>query len=352
MSNAGGKTVAVILAAGQSTRMNTRLPKVLHEVCGRPMLDYVIDACRSVGTETVYVVVGYGKEQIIEKYTGQDDLVFVEQTERRGTGHAVMMCREYLEGQDGQTLILCGDAPLIRRDTLQVLLDTHLKEASAVTVATAEMVDPHGYGRVIRDAYGNIQGITEHNDCTEEQRKIREINTGYFCYKTPLLLEALGKITPNNVKNEYYLTDALHVLLADGHKATAVTAVAEEDAMGVNNRQQLSEVGKIMQQRIQSRLMADGVTIVDPPNTWIDDRALIGQDTVIEPFTCINGRVRIGRDCRIGPFAYVQDGTVLEDGVEVGVFTDVRNACFGAGSRVESGTIMKRDASELGQGGQ
>ena len=336
-----GKTVAVILAAGQSTRMNTRLPKVLHEVCGRPMLDYVIDACRSVGTETIYVVVGYGKEQIIEKYEGQNDLVFVEQKERRGTGHAVMMCREYLEGTDGQTLILCGDAPLIRSETMQTLLDKHLKEMSAVTVATAELADPHGYGRIIRDDYGNIQGIVEHNDCTDEQRKVREINTGYFCYKTPLLLEALSKITPNNVKNEYYLTDALHVLLAEGHKGTAVTAVAEEDAMGVNNRQQLSLVGKIMQGRIQARLMADGVTIVDPPNTWIDDRARIGQDTVIEPFSCIRGRVQIGRDCRIGPFANIQDGTVLEDGVTVGAFTEVQNQSFNGGSRVESGTILK-----------
>jgi len=353
LSNSGGKTVAVILAAGQSTRMNTCLPKVLHEVCGRPMLDYVIDACRAVGTQAIYVVVGYGKEQIIEKYAGQQDLVFVEQAERRGTGHAVMMCREYLEGQDGQTLILCGDTPLIRKETLQTLLDKHLQEMSSVTVATAEMSDPHGYGRIVRDAYGNIQGIVEHNDCTEEQRKIREINTGYFCYKTSMLLKALDKITPNNVKKEYYLTDALHVLLAEGHKATAVTAVAPEDAMGVNNRQQLSEVGKIMQGRIQSRLMTAGVTIVDPPNTWIDDRAQIGQDTVIEPFTCIYGRVKIGRNCRIGPFAYVQDGTVLEDGVEIGVFTGVRNAFFASHSRVESGTIMNGDqSSKVGQEGQ
>jgi bifunctional UDP-N-acetylglucosamine pyrophosphorylase/glucosamine-1-phosphate N-acetyltransferase len=304
--------------------MNTRLPKVLHEVCGRPMLEYVIDACRAVGTQRIYVVVGYGKDQIIQRYKGQGDLVFVEQPEQRGTGHAVMCCRGHLEGFGGHTMVLCGDAPLIRKETLQILLDKHLKEASAVTVATAVLTDATGYGRIVRDDYGNIQGIVEHNDCTEQQRQIREINTGYFCYQTPLLLEALSKIRPNNVKNEYYLTDVLHVLLGEGHKATAVTAVAEEDAMGVNSRVQLAQVGKIMQHRIQARLMAEGVTIVDPPNTWIDDRARIGQDTVIEPFTCIRGPVRIGSGCRVGPFAYVQDGADLGDGTRVPVFTDVR----------------------------
>ncbi len=316
--------VAVVLAAGQSTRMNTRLPKVLHEVCGRPMLEYVIDACRAVGTKAIYVVVGYGREEIEGRYRDQKDLVFVEQPEQRGTGHAVMCCREHLEGFSGQTLILCGDAPLIRKETLQTLVDKHLAESSAVTVATAVLHDASGYGRIARDAYGNIQGIVEHNDCDEKQLQIQEVNTGYFCYQTPLLLEALERITPDNAKNEYYLTDALHVLLAGGHKATAVTAVAEEDAMGVNNRAQLAQVGKIMQQRIQSRLLAGGVTIVDPPNTWIDDRAQIGQDTVIEPFTCIRGRVEIGSGCRIGPFAYVQDGTSLADGQTVPVFTEIR----------------------------
>jgi bifunctional UDP-N-acetylglucosamine pyrophosphorylase/glucosamine-1-phosphate N-acetyltransferase len=315
--------VAIILAAGQSTRMNTRMPKVLHEVCGRPMLEWVLDACRSAGVQRHIVVVGYGKDQIIERFAGQSDVEFVEQAEQKGTGHAVMCCREQLEGFSGQTLILCGDAPLIRTETVKILLDKHLQEKSAVTLATAVMSDPAGYGRIVRDGYGNIQGIIEHNDCSEEQRAIREINPGYFCFQTPLLLKALDKITPNNVKNEYYLTDALHILLAGGHKATAVTAVAAEDAMGVNNRMQLSVVGKIMQQRIQERLMNEGVTIADPPNTWIDARAKIGQDTVIEPFTCIRGAVFVGSNCRIGPFAYLHEGANIPDGTEVGVFQEI-----------------------------
>jgi len=316
--------VAIILAAGQSTRMNTKTAKVLHEVCGRPMLEWVLDACRVAGVQKHIVVVGYGKEQIIDRYKDAGDVEFVEQTEQKGTGHAVMCCRENLAGFTGQTLILCGDAPLIRTETLKVLIEKHEQEKSAVTLATAVMSDPSGYGRIIRDGYGNIQGILEHNDCDERQRAITEINPGYFCFQTPLLLEALDKITPNNVKNEYYLTDALHLLLEDGYKATAVTAVAAEDAMGVNNRQQLSLVGKIMQDRIQAQFMAAGVTIVDPPNTWIDARAEIGQDTVIEPFTCISGAVKIGDNCRIGPFAYLYEGAVVLADAVVGVFQKLK----------------------------
>lgn len=317
--------IAIILAAGQSTRMNTRLPKVLHEVCGRPMLEWVIEACRAAGVTRHVVVVGYGKEQIIELYKSTPDVEFVEQPQQRGTGHAVMCCRKQLEGFKGDTLVLCGDAPLIRTETLKLLIHKHIEENSAVTLATADMPDPTGYGRIVRDGYGNIQGIVEHNDCDEKQRQITEVNPGYFCFQTPLLLQALDKITPNNVKNEYYLTDALHILLHEGHKATAVTAVAAEDAMGVNNRQQLATVGKIMQQRIQDRLMKAGVTIVDPPNTWIDARAAIGQDTVIQPFTCITGAVRIGAGCRVGPFAYIYDGADIADGATVGVFETIKN---------------------------
>jgi bifunctional UDP-N-acetylglucosamine pyrophosphorylase/glucosamine-1-phosphate N-acetyltransferase len=287
------------------------------------MLEYVIGACRDAGVGKILVVVGYGGEQIIRRYTDCKDLVFVAQPQQQGTGHAVMCCREELSGHTGLTLVLCGDAPLIRAETLATLMEKHLQEASAVTLATAVMDDPAGYGRIIRDTWGNIQGIVEHNDCDAGQLGIKEINPGYFCFSNPLLLDALGRIQPNNRKGEYYLTDALRLLIAAGHKAIAVTAVSPEDAMGVNSRYQLSVVGKIMQQRIQHRLMSDGVTIVDPPNTWIDARAEIGLDTVIEPFTCIYGRVKIGADCRVGPFAYLRDGAVLGDGVCPGVFAEL-----------------------------
>ncbi|MHC5059485.1 MAG: bifunctional UDP-N-acetylglucosamine diphosphorylase/glucosamine-1-phosphate N-acetyltransferase GlmU [Planctomycetota bacterium] len=314
--------IAIILAAGESTRMNTKLPKVLHEVCGRPMLAYVLDACRQAGVSRTFVVVGYNKGQVIEQYRDCDDVVFVEQAEQKGTAHAVMCCKEHIAGFAGQVLILCGDGPLIRSETLKTLVEKHASEMSAATLATTVLDDPAGYGRIERDSYGNIQGIVEDKDCTPQQREIKEVNPSYYCFDAPVLLEALDKIKPDNVKNEYYLTDALHLIIHTGHKVTAVTAVAPEEALGVNDRAQLSCAGKIMQRRIQAGLMSSGVTIVDPDNTWIDARADIGQDTVIEPFTYIHGQVKIGRDCRVGPFAYLRDGAVLENNIEFGAFKE------------------------------
>ncbi len=324
---------AIILAAGQSTRMNTKLAKVLHEVCGRPMLAYVLDACRAAGVEKILVVVGYGKEQVIKRFCDDKDIVWVEQGEQKGTGHAVMCCGEHLNDFDGDTLILCGDGPLIRSQTLKTLIEKHESEKSAATLATAVLEEPSGYGRIVRDIYGNIQGIVEESDCSEQQRTIKEINPSYYCFKNKVLFEALEQIRPDNVKGEYYLTDALHYVIAGGGKVLAVTAVAAEDAMGVNNRVQLSQASKIMQSRIQDRLMDAGVTIVDPPNTWIDARAKVGQDTVIEPFSYILGAVEIGRNCRIGPFAHIRPGTQLGDDVVLGVFTEVKNSRLGDGVR-------------------
>ena len=323
---------AIILAAGKSIRMVTDLPKVLHEVCGRPMLAYVIDACRAAGIERIVCVVGYQKEAVIAAF---DDpgIVWIDQADQKGTGHAATLCREVLGDFDGNLVVIAGDMPLVRSETLELLIQRHEKERSAVTLATAVLDDPNGYGRIVRDEYGNLEGIVEEGDCTAEQRRIKEINPSYYCFDNQLLFEALAEVRPDNVKGEYYITDALHILIRGGHRAVAVTAVAADDAMGINSRQQLAEVGRIMQNRIQQGLMKKGVTIVDPPNTWVDVRAQIGQDTVIYPFSYIHGRVRIGRRCNIGPFAYLRDGTVLEDDVVVGVFTELKNSSLGSGTR-------------------
>ncbi len=326
-------TAAIVLAAGKSTRMVTALPKVLHEVCGRPMLSYVIDACRSAGIERIVGVVGYQKDQVIEAFEGEADVTWVWQEDQKGTGHAALMCRDALEGFDGNVLVIAGDMPLVRAETLELLVATHQRQHAAVTLATAVLDDPTGYGRIVRDEYGNLQGIVEESDCTEAQRAIREINPSYYCFDKKLLFEALGEIRPDNVKGEYYLTDALHILVQKGCRAVAITAVKPEEAVGVNSRSQLAEVGRIMQDRIQHSLMNNGVTIVDPPNTWIDVRAEIGQDTVVYPFTYIHGRVRIGQRCAVGPFAYLRDGTMLADDVVVGVFTELKNSTLGEGTR-------------------
>jgi bifunctional UDP-N-acetylglucosamine pyrophosphorylase / glucosamine-1-phosphate N-acetyltransferase len=334
--------VAIILAAGISSRMNTKLPKVLHEVCGRPMLAYVIDACRQADIQKLYVIVGYGKEQVRNYFGNDKSIVWVEQAEQKGTGDAVMCCKKHLANFTGDTLVLCGDGPLIRTETLKTLMEKHQREMSAATLATAMLDDPSGYGRIIRDSNGNIQGIVEDGDCSPQQKATKEVNPSYYCFKNKILFEALDKITPDNVKKEYYLTDALHLIIEAGHKAAAVTAVAAEDAMGINSRQQLSEAGKIMQRRIQDGFMKSGVTIVDPPNTWIDARTRIGQDTIIEPFTYIHGQVRIGRNCRVGPFAYLRDGAVLEDNVVLGVFTEVKDIYLKAGSVVNSEDVKQK----------
>jgi bifunctional UDP-N-acetylglucosamine pyrophosphorylase/glucosamine-1-phosphate N-acetyltransferase len=327
------ETVAIILAAGGSTRMNTQLAKVLHEVCGRPMLAYVLQACRKVGIKRIHVVVGFSAEQVKSRFADADDIVWVQQDEQLGTAHAIMCCREHLKDFEGQTLILCGDGPLLRSQTLRTLIDKHEAGQSAATLATAVLDDPAGYGRIVRDAYGNIQGIVEHLDCTPEQLEIKETNPSNYLFNNKRLFEAIDNIKPDNVKKEYYLTDAISGLISTGHKVEAITAMQPDEAVGINSRAQLSEASKIMQRRIQARLMEDGVTIVDPANTWIDARAQIGQDTVIEPFTYIHGEVRIGQGCRVGPFAYLRHGTVLEKDVVLGVYTEVKNSTLAEGVR-------------------
>ena len=313
--------------------MNTQLAKVLHEVCGRPMLAYVLDACRNVGIRKMCVVVGFGAEQVQEQFGAADDIVWVRQQEQLGTAHAVSCCKEHLEGFDGQTLVLCGDGPMIQAQTLKIIIDKHESGQSAATLGTAVLEDPSGYGRIVRDDYGNIQGIVEHSDCTPAQLKIKEINPSNYIFNNKILFEAIERVKPENVKKEYYLTDAVSGILATGHKVEAITAVPPDEAIGINSRAQLSAASKIMQRRIQRKLMEDGVTIVDPDNTWIDARAQIGQDTVIEPFTYIHGEVKIGQGCRVGPFAFLRHGTVLQNDVVLGVYTEVKNSTLADGVR-------------------
>ena len=328
-------TRAIILAAGKSTRMITDTPKVLHEVCGRPMLAYVIDACRQVGVDELVVVVGYRKEEVLAAFEDEPGITWVTQTEdRQGTGHAVMCCRDAMGDFDGDCLVLCGDGPLIRSEVLGQLLAKHQQERATATLATARLEDPSGMGRIVRDEYGNFQGIVEHNDCTPEQLRITEINPSYYCFKTPQLFASLDKIRPDNKKHEYYLTDTLGLLLKDGCKVVAITAVKPGDVLSINSRHDLALVSNVMKHRILDRFMDSGVTVVDPDNTYIDARARIGQDTIIHPFTYISGRVAIGKNCAIGPFAYLREGTVLEDDVVLGVFTEVKQTTLASGSRV------------------
>lgn len=315
-------SAAVILAAGKSTRMKSDLPKVLHEVCGRVMLRYVVDACREAGVDRIVVVVGHGKEEVIKRFSDQDDIVWVEQKEQKGTGHAVLCCREALSGFAGSVLVIAGDMPLVRRETLASLLEARKEFGHAVTIATTTLADPKGYGRIIRDAYGNLEAIVEDRDCTIEQRAITEVNPSYYCFDCKHMFAALDKVRPNNAKGEYYITDAVAILKTSGAGASAIQAVPAEDAMGVNSRLDLAAVARAMQDRIQSALMDEGVTIVDPDNTWIEAGATIGRDTVVYPFTYVGEGARIGAGCRVGPFAHVEGGETVSDGAGVGRAAD------------------------------
>ena len=308
------ETAAIILAAGKSTRMKSDLPKVLHEICGRPMLGYVINACRLAGVDKLVVVVGHGKDQVRELFENERDVTWVEQGEQRGTGHAVNCCRASFKKFSGSVLVVAGDMPLVRRVTLASLIQARQQSGDAVTLATTVLDDPTGYGRVIRDGEGRLEAIVEHRDCTEDQREIREVNPSYYCFEAKRLFEALENMPSDPQTGEYYVTDAIRVLREAGHGVSATVAAAAEDAMGINSRLDLALVGRVMQDRIQLALMNEGVTIADPDNTWIEADAAVGRDTTIYPFSFVGAGAIIGEGCRIGPFASVGRGETVPDG--------------------------------------
>lgn len=312
------QTAAIVLAAGKSTRMKSRVPKVLHEVCGRPMLSLVLDSCRTAGVDRLIVVVGYGKESVIEAFAPVGDVTWVEQKEQHGTGHAALVCEPVLEEFEGQTLVIAGDMPLIRSSTLEMLLKANRESGESVTLATSVFADPAGYGRILRDDSGQLAGIVEEADCTPQQLAINEVNISYYCFDNSRLFDSLHRIKPDNTQGEYYITDAVRILIDGGHGAGAIAAVDPSDAMGINSRSDLAVVNAVMQKRLQEDWMERGVTIVDPRSTWIESECDIGEETVIYPFSCVRRGSRIGRGCRIGPFALVTEDEPVASGGSVG----------------------------------
>ena len=242
--------VAIVLAAGKGTRMKSSLPKVLNEVAGEPMLAHVLRACREAGTQRIYVVVGHGAEQVREHFADATDIEWVMQAEQRGTGHAVLCCAPALRDFEGQVLILCGDGPLIRGGTLATLVGTHEAKGSAVTLATAMLDDPAGYGRIVRDEAGEFLAIVEHKDCRDDQLAIHEVNPSYYCFEARVLFQALRQVTADNAKQELYLTDAVGIALGEGKTVTAFTAVQPDEAMSINTDEQLATVDRIMSERM------------------------------------------------------------------------------------------------------
>ncbi|MFN9721266.1 MAG: NTP transferase domain-containing protein [Planctomycetota bacterium] len=310
--------VAVVLAAGKSTRMKSDTPKVLHSVCGRLMIEYVLDAAREAGVERIVVVVGHRSELVRGALSHYSDVSFAEQTEQKGTGHAVMMCESQLTGHTGSVLILAGDTPLLQGASLRSLLEAQVQSGAACVIGTADTQNNEGLGRIVRDAAGNFLCIVEQKDASTEQQRITEINTGCYAFSTPLLLSALRQVRPNNSQSEYYLTDCPRILMDHGHRVTASCSLTIQEAIGVNTRAQLAEVRATRQAIIMNELMAAGVTIESPSQTSIDFGVTIGRDSVIRPFTVIDRGVTLGENCVIGPLVHLKGpmvhpaGTVID----------------------------------------
>lgn len=311
----------VILAAGEGTRMKSSLPKVLHPVCGRPMVRYVLDTVKSLKAARVIVVLGHQHEKV-GALCGAG-VATVIQRRRLGTADAVRQAMPLLAGFSGTVLVLCGDTPLLRPETLRKLLAHHTQNDLDCTVLTSRLEHPEGYGRVIRDRYSSISGIVEEKDADSFQKDIKEVNTGIICFKKRRLGEALRRIRPNARTREYYLTDTIGILARAGCLIEGSPLADVNEALGVNSRVELAKAGALMQRRINEQLMKEGVTIVDPSTTFIDYGTRIGRDTTIYPFTVIERGVTIGRRCSIGPFAHLRDTTVVRDDVVIGNFTEI-----------------------------
>lgn len=356
---------AVILAAGKGTRMKSRLPKVLHPVGGQPMVNHVMAACRTAGAQPVVLVIGHGAEQV--QATLGPEQVYVEQKEQLGTGHAVMQAETVLRDFEGDILVVCGDTPLLRGETLAALAQYHRQQEAVATVLTMTLANPTGYGRIIRDEQGQVAAIVEEKDATPEQKDIREVNSGTYCFQAQALFAALQQITPNNAQGEYYLTDVLAIFRQQGQKVAAWQLSDDTEVMGINDRVALAEANRLFRERINRQQMLAGVTILDPATTYIEAEVKIGADTVIYPNTHLTGKTtigagcqigpdtkimdsqigdgveiqfsvvlqaEIGNDCTIGPFAYLRPGTRLAAGVKVGDFVEIKNAVIGQGSKV------------------
>ncbi|AUS07534.1 bifunctional UDP-N-acetylglucosamine diphosphorylase/glucosamine-1-phosphate N-acetyltransferase GlmU [Laceyella sacchari] len=335
---------AVILAAGKGTRMKSKKHKVLHSICGKPMIDHILAELSQLDAKKTIMVVGHLKESL-EAHLGEQ-VQFVEQKEQLGTAHAVMQTESLLKGKEGITLVLNGDHPLFTAKTLSQLIETHRASGAAASILTAKLDDPTGYGRIVRREDGQVDRIVEHKDATEEERLINEINTGTYCFDNQQLFSTLSLVNNNNAQGEYYLPDVISILREQGHTIGAQVIGDADEAMGVNDRIQLAQAAKFMQARILREHMKNGVTIIDPDNTYIESDVVIGADTVIEPGTFLRGRTVIGEGCHIGPNADLTD-VIVEDGVRIRY--TVMDASHVAGEATVGPYVYARPGTELGE---
>ncbi|MEV6764882.1 bifunctional UDP-N-acetylglucosamine diphosphorylase/glucosamine-1-phosphate N-acetyltransferase GlmU [Streptomyces sp. NPDC051105] len=360
----------VVLAAGEGTRMKSATPKVLHDICGRSLVGHVLAASRELNPENLVVVVGHAREQVGAHLGAIDPAVRTAVQERQnGTGHAVRMALEELGGVvDGTVVVVCGDTPLLTGETLARLAGTHHADGNAVTVLTAEVPDATGYGRIVRDdASGAVTAIVEHKDASDSQRAIREINSGVFAFDGQLLADALGKVRTDNSQGEEYLTDVLGILREAGHRVGASVAADHREIAGINNRVQLAEARRILNDRLLERAMLDGVTVVDPATTWVDVTVTFERDVIVHPGTQLQGSTHLGEgaevgpnsrlkntrvgagarvdntvadsahvgpNASVGPYAYLRAGTRLGAKGKIGTYVETKNASIGEGTKV------------------
>ncbi|WP_226585925.1 bifunctional UDP-N-acetylglucosamine diphosphorylase/glucosamine-1-phosphate N-acetyltransferase GlmU [Halobacillus litoralis] len=356
---------AVVLAAGQGTRMKSKLYKVLHPVCGKPMVQHVVDQLNTLDLKELITVVGFGAEKVQDQLG--EDSHYVVQEEQLGTGHAVLQADKILADKEGTTVVVCGDTPLLTGETLQKLLDHHDREEAKATILTAHAEDPHGYGRVIRGGNGQVERIVEQKDASDEEQAIQEINTGTYCFDNAMLFEALKNVSNDNVQGEYYLPDVIEILKGQGETISAYQTPVFSESLGVNDRVALAKAEKLMKNRVNEQHMRNGVTLVDPDQTYIGPDVTIGQDVVIYPGCILEGQTtiendavvgphttltnchvgsqttikqsvatdsQIGERVQVGPFAHIRPQSSLGNDVKIGNFVEVKKAELGNESKV------------------
>lgn len=353
---------SVILAAGMGTRMKSKMPKVLHKVCGKPLSKWVIDASKAAGADKVCAVVGH-KAETVKEVLG-DVCEFALQAEQKGTGHAVMQAIDVIKNSKGEVVILNGDTPLITAETINKAIEYHKNNGNQATVITAILDDATGYGRIVRDNDGSVLKIVEQKDASEEEKKINEVNSGMYVFDAQSLVYALDKITPNNAQGEYYLTDTLEILLSAGKKIGGYAISDNDEIRGINDRVQLNEAEKIMQKRINEYHMRNGVTMRNPESVYIEDGVEIGNDTEICQNVTIKSGTKIGSDCVIGSGsmldrAVIRDGvdvlssvileSEVDEGTHVGPFAYIRPNCH-VGKEVKVGDFVELKNSNIDDG--
>lgn len=336
------KVSAVVLAAGKGTRMLSGYPKVLHEICGKPLLYYTLkllksldDAIRESGKlNGIYAVVGYESDKVKNIFRN-DDVHWVTQEKLLGTGNALIVTQSSLKDVDGIILIVCGDTPLLTAETLRKLIQVHIDSPkSAATILTCQLDNPAGYGRILKDKRGRVKGIIEEREANETQKRIKEINTGTYIFNSSIF-KTLEKIKPHSRNGEYYLTDAIEILAKEGENIKTYLQENASECLGVNTYDELNVVSKLMRQGIINELIQKGVVIVSPENIYIEEGVTIGKGTIIYPFSVIRSNVKIGERCQIGPFSHLRGGTVLEDGAAVGNFTEIKKTRLGINSKAK-----------------